>query len=71
MSHHIIFLIDFRLITEDSSKTYSWEFCDSKGVAIESMNYLITQHQGAVEIFNKLVKISLSQQKITKEKDTI
>ena len=62
-SPRIIFLIDFRLITEESSKKILEKFCESKGIArIYGVPYN-PQHQGSVEAFNRTVQNFLTSAK--------
>ena len=55
-SSYIIFLIDFRLITEVSKKKNVLEkICESKGIVKIYGVHFNSQHQGVVKIFNRTI----------------
>ena len=55
--HHIIFLIDFKLLTKESSKATFLKNLVNRKVMLESMEYLIIPGtKEAVEVFNWIVQ---------------
>ena len=57
MHHHIIFLIDFKLITKESSKATFLKNLVNRKVMLESMEYLIISGtKETVGAFNLIVQ---------------
>ena len=55
-SLHLLSLIDFRLIKEESSKTIFGKNFVNRKVLLESMEHLIPHHQVGVKVFNRTVQ---------------
>ena len=63
MPSHIVFLIDFRLIKEESSKTIFLKIFVNGKVLLESIVLYNSNYQGAAEWFNGIVQNFLTSAK--------